>query len=93
MVWTVLESRQTIKILEKLPEHILRKYQFWLNMLQTQGTEAIKKFPGFKDEKLHGKWDGFRSSRLNDQYRVIYRIDANQIMVFVEKIDPHTYRR
>jgi addiction module RelE/StbE family toxin len=48
---------------------------------------------GFRDEALKGKWRGYRSSRLNEQYRVIYTVNKNEIYVMVEEITPHDYRR
>ena len=32
---------------------------------------------GFSDEALKGAWSGFRSSRLNKQWRLIYQIEGN----------------
>lgn len=55
-----------------------------------QGLSLIK---GFSDEALKGEWDGYRSSRLNQQYRVIYKIIANEVYVQVEHVSPHDYRR
>ena len=89
----ILESRQAKKEIERLPPQVLRKYQFWLGMMQTQGPEAVRLFPGFKDEALKGSWKGCRSSRLNIQYRIIYRIEDQQAAIYVESVDPHTYRK
>ena len=36
---------------------------------------------------------GHRSSRLNLQYRVIYKIEREEIYVQVEKVTPHDYGR
>jgi toxin HigB-1 len=38
------------------------------------GLRLIK---GFHDEALAGGWKGCRSSRLGDQWRVIYRVMAD----------------
>lgn len=46
---------------------------------------------GFHDEALKGEWNGFRSSRLNRQWRVIYKDDKEQLIVYVIEINPHTY--
>jgi hypothetical protein len=54
MIWAVQESHQARKTLEKVPQQILRKYQFWVNMIQTQGPTVVRQFPGFRDEKLKG---------------------------------------
>ncbi|MGM0477249.1 MAG: type II toxin-antitoxin system mRNA interferase toxin, RelE/StbE family, partial [Pseudomonadota bacterium] len=36
---------------------------------------------------------GYRSSRLNLQYRVIYRALKDRVLVEVERVTPHDYRR
>lgn len=44
-----------------------------------------------KDTK---EWSGYRSSRLTQQYRVIYQINNNdEVYVLVEQISPHDYWR
>ena len=48
---------------------------------------------GFRDEPLRGKWKGHRSSRLGDQYRVIYFVEAQQLVVKVVDLAAHNYRR
>ena len=55
-----------------------------------QGLSLIK---GFSDEALKGEWDGYQSSWLNQQYRVIYKIIADEVYVQVEQVSPHDYRR
>lgn len=48
---------------------------------------------GFHDEVLRGEWQGYRSSRLNLKYRVIYRLLAPQTVFQVVQVTPHDYRR
>lgn len=55
------------------------------------GPEKLREFPGFHDEKLKGKREGQRSSRLSLQYRVIYAVEQDIVMVFVLEITPHNY--
>ena len=55
-----------------------------------QGLRAIK---GFRDEALSGDWKGYRSSRLNEQWRVIYQVVADALLVQVVRVTPHDYRR
>ena len=43
------------------------------------------------DEKLKGKREGQRSSRLSLQYRVIYAVEQDIVTVFVLEITPHNY--
>ena len=57
------------------------------------GPSGLRLIKGFHDEALGGDWKGHRSSRLNVQYRVIYRVLA-EIQVFqVVSITAHDYRR
>lgn len=55
-----------------------------------QGLLAIR---GFRDEALSGNWKGFRSSRLNEQWRVIYSAEAEVLVVQVVRVTAHDYRR
>ena len=55
-----------------------------------QGLSLIK---GFSDEVFKSEWDGYRSSRLSQQYRVIYKIIANEVYVQVGQVSPYDYRR
>ena len=46
---------------------------------------------GFRDEALSGEWKGFRSSRLNPQWRLIYKVHRAQLEIHVIEVDPHDY--
>ena len=48
---------------------------------------------GFHDGSLRGEWKGHRLSRLGNQYRVIYKIEQDQILVQVVNITAHDYRK
>ncbi|MFK7865133.1 MAG: type II toxin-antitoxin system mRNA interferase toxin, RelE/StbE family [Pseudohongiellaceae bacterium] len=54
---------------------------------------GLRSIAGFRDESLSGKWKGHRSSRLNLQYRVIYKVEKDKVLVQVENVTPHDYRR
>ena len=45
------------------------------------------------DEALSGEWNGHRSSRLGQQYCVIYRVERDSILIEVVSITAHDYRR
>ncbi len=92
-MWEVLESKTAEKNIDKLPHHILEKYEFWRNIVQISGPEGLREFKGFKDHPLKGEWSGYRSSYLNQSYRVIYQIDKNEVRVFVIDINHHDYRK
>lgn len=69
------------------------RYEKWKDILRYSGPKGLKQIRGFNDEALKGDWKGFRSSRLNDQYRVIYKVEKEEILVRVIKITAHDYRR
>lgn len=91
MAWTVHESPEAQKMLEKAPKAIIARYFAWRTFVEARGIFALRTVRGFHDEALSGQWQGFRSSRLNRQWRVIYRHVADQVVVFVERISPHNY--
>jgi addiction module RelE/StbE family toxin len=92
-VWQIAESKDAQKSLPKLPLHVRRKYELWKNVVRHSGPLALRDIPGFHDEALAGVWDGFRSSRLNDQYRVVYTIVRDELRVDVARVTAHDYRR
>ena len=57
------------------------------------GPQGLRAITGFHDEALKGERKGQRSSRLNEQYRVIYEISAKEVLVYVLELTAHDYRR
>ncbi|MCB9026245.1 MAG: type II toxin-antitoxin system mRNA interferase toxin, RelE/StbE family [Bdellovibrionaceae bacterium] len=55
------------------------------------GPSGLKVIRGFNDEALRDNWKGFRSSRLNKQWRVIYKVENKKFEVYVVEIIPHKY--
>lgn len=90
-MWEIFEHRSLNKKLKKIPFYILKKYELWKSIVRYNGPEKLKEFSGFCDEALKGKWKFFRSSRLNQQYRVLYQKDDEQKMVFVIDVNSHQY--
>ena len=54
---------------------------------------VLRLIKGFRDEAFAGEWKGYRSSRLGDQWRVIYRVVADETLFQVASITAHDYRR
>jgi addiction module RelE/StbE family toxin len=90
-MWQILEHREVGRVCRKLPPAILEKYQAWKNLVQENGPEKLKEYPGYRDEKLEGERFGQRSSRLSRQYRVIYQVHKTEVTVRVLEITPHKY--
>jgi addiction module RelE/StbE family toxin len=92
-MWQVLEHENLDRSLQKIPGDILKKYEKWKDIVMLSGPNGLKEIKGFKDEKLQGIWDGYRSSRLSLKYRVIYKIENRVFLVKVVRITAHDYRK
>ena len=92
-MWELYEHRKAVKQLESLPIDVLKRYEKWKDIILISGPDGLKQIRGFRDEALRGEWKGHRSSRLNIQYRVIYKIEKDLILVQVVNVTPHDYRR
>jgi toxin HigB-1 len=90
-MWAIREHSSIRKRCESAPESVVRKYELWKDIVFRHGPEKLREFPGFHDEKLKGRREGERSSRLNLHYRVIYGVDRRIVTVFVLEITPHKY--
>lgn len=92
-MWVVYEHRRLERRLRGLPEEVLKRYQKWKDIVTISGPRGVRLIKGFHDEALRGEWRGFRSSRLGRRYRVIYRIQAEMVLVKVIDVTAHDYRR
>jgi len=92
-MWDVYEHRRVDGQLRKVPTEVLRRYEKWKDIVTISGPQGLKLIRGFRDEALSGKWKGHRSSRLNDRYRVLYRVESDRIVVEVVSVTAHDYRR
>ena len=92
-MWEVYEHRRVPRELKKLTLDVLERYEKWKDIIMISGPEGLRRIRGFNDEALRGEWKGYRSSRLNRQYRVIYKIERQQVLVKVVKVTPHDYNR
>jgi toxin HigB-1 len=93
-MWRIEEHRQVDKDLaERVPVDILKRYEKWKDIATLSGPAGLRAIKGFRDEALKGEWKGHRSSRLNAQWRVIYRIVSDRLLVRVVRVSPHDYRR
>lgn len=92
-MWAVYEHRRVDRQLTKAPIEVQKRYEKWKDIVRISGTAGLKLIRGFRDEALRGEWQGFSSSRLNLQYRVIYRVEGESLMVQVVEVTAHDYRK
>lgn len=91
-MWKVYEQKFVTKCLVKLPREIQLKYKAWIEIVRSGGCNNLKNYSGFKDEKLRGNLNGYRSSRLSVKYRIVYIEDSSLEEVTVIGITAHDYK-
>ena len=92
-MWQIEEHPRTGKQLDAAPLEIQKRYEKWKDIARVSGPLGLRAIRGFRDEALSGKWNGYRSSRLNLQYCIIYRVVASQLLFQVVEVTSHDYRR
>lgn len=94
-MWKILEHRHADRVLSsgRVPREILKRYEKWKDIAMLSGPQGLRAIMGFRDEALSGDWKGYRSSRLNEQWRVIYAVEADVMTVQVVRVTPHDYRK
>jgi len=92
-MWEVYEHKRVDRQLKRLPKDVLKRYEKWKDIVTISGPQGLRFIKGLRDEALFGKWKGHRSSRLNLQFRVFYRVEGEQVLVEVVSITAHDYRK
>ena len=92
-MWQIEEYRRVGKQLAAVPLDIQKRYEKWLDIAGLSGPLGLRAIRGFNDESLSGEWRGYRSSRVNVQYRVIYRFVAARQLFQVVEVTAHNYRK
>lgn len=92
-MWRIFEHRNIQRRVRKTPKDVLKRYEKWKDIVEISGPAGLRLILGFNDEALRGDWKGHRSSRLGDQFRVIYRIEKKELFVLVIDLTAHDYRR
>lgn len=92
-MWRIEEHRRCDRQVTSAPVEIQKRYEKWLDIASISGPLGLRAIRGFRDEALGGVWQGYRSSRLSLQYRVIYRVVVDQHLFQVASVTAHDYRR
>ncbi|MEW5894093.1 MAG: type II toxin-antitoxin system mRNA interferase toxin, RelE/StbE family [Pseudomonadota bacterium] len=93
-MWRIEEHRRVDKQLAgAVPVEVLKRYEKWKDVARLSGPPGLRAIKGFHDEALSGEWKGHRSSRLGLQWRVIYRVVADALLVQVIQVTAHDYRK
>ncbi len=92
-MWQILEHRNVLRRVRKMPKQVLKRYEKWKDIVHLSGPAGLRLISSLNDEPLRGEWKGHRSSRLGDQFRIIYKIESNRLLVMVIDLTAHDYRR
>jgi mRNA-degrading endonuclease RelE of RelBE toxin-antitoxin system len=92
-MWQILEHRRVDKQCAAAPREILKRYEKWKDIAAISGPPGLRHIAGFHDEALLGEWKGHRSSRLGEQFCVIYRVLSDELTFQVVSVTAHDYRR
>ncbi len=92
-MWRIEEHRRVDKQVASIPKEILKRYEKWKDIAAISWLPGLRLIKGLHDEALLGEWQGYRSSRLELQWRVIYRVIPERLLFQVASITAHDYRR
>ncbi|MBF0104891.1 MAG: hypothetical protein HQM16_06145 [Deltaproteobacteria bacterium] len=95
MVTKIIISRVALKQLKRLPGRIVDKLATWIEAVEIDGIDVVRKLPGYHYEPLKGQRIGQRSIRLSLAYRAIYRLynDADVWVVTIIEVNKHDYKK
>ena len=81
------------KDLRRVPAQIARKFRAWIDDVENNGLEEVRKRPGYQDEPLQGTRRGQRSIRLSRGWRAFYEAKKDGSIEFVEiqEVNKHDY--
>jgi addiction module RelE/StbE family toxin len=92
-MWRIEEHRRIDKQVASIPKEVLKRYEKWKDIAAISGPPGLRLIKGLHDEALSGEWQGYRSSRLGLQWRVIYRVISKELLFQVASITAHDCRR
>jgi proteic killer suppression protein len=89
----ILITKFAEKQLRRLPKYIKEAALAWVEAIQLDGLQTVRRIPGYHDEPLRGDRLGQRSVRLSRAYRLIYEEQDNEqsVTVIVVEVNKHEY--
>jgi mRNA-degrading endonuclease YafQ of YafQ-DinJ toxin-antitoxin module len=88
MEWQVVESRLLARQIRRAPRDIREKYALWRSLVQQWGPQLQG---GFHVHALQGGRKGQKSAWLNRQWRVIFKVVEDRLVVEALELTPHRY--
>lgn len=90
-IFNVVLTKQAKRDLMSSPKYIVRKLQAWIENIEHDGLNEVRKISGYHDEPLKGKRLGQRSIRLSKAYRAIYIIDQDNKIMLIKILEVHKH--
>jgi proteic killer suppression protein len=76
----------------KLPKQVASKLKVWMDAVEHEGLEEVRKVRGYHDEPLGGDRAAQRSFRLNYGWRGFYIVENGEVqIVVVIEVNKHDY--
>ena len=91
MTKVLIVKRCSRKDIPTLPKQVKNKLEEWIDRVEENGIDAVRKIPGYHDEPLKGTRKGERSARMSKGYRVIYFEEQKSILIVVVEVNKHDY--
>ena len=91
-MWQVYERQLVARRIRRLPVEFLKRYEEWKDVVALSGPPGLRLIRGFRDEQLAGDLADSESSRLGEQFRVIYCIEKDVVRVDAVGLAAHAYR-
>jgi plasmid maintenance system killer protein len=88
MEWQVIESRLIARQIRRAPREIQEKYIIWRDLVKNRGPHLQG---GFRVHALQGNRKGQKAARLNRQWRVIFKVIEDRLIVEALELIPRTY--
>jgi len=88
MGWRIVEARLLVRQLERAPREVRIDYGYWRDRVRELGPNLQG---GYKTHALHGRRKGQKSARLGRQWRVIFRVVEDELIVEALELTSHRY--
>ena len=93
VIRTVVFVKGLDKELVRLPKHVVDKLLGWVEAVETEGLQNVRRRAGYHDEPLRGRRSGQRSIRLTRSWRAVFVVIGDRHVEFVriEEVHHHEY--
>ena len=93
LIRTVRISTKAKRALGSVRGYVVDKLETWVDAVERDGLQEVRKIHGYHDEPLKGKRQGQRSIRLSRAYRAIYVVqnEGRAELVSIEEVSKHEY--